>query len=438
MREVAVRMPKFSMAQEDGVLLSWLRQEGDTIAAGDVLCEVATDKVNMEVESPVGGRIVRLISAASQTVPVGEPIAVVATEADDLLEGLLDDPAPDAGSTDITPAVPSHATTTATTTAVNVTAAAGDGDGRAGVAQATPPSRRGPTPAAPAARRRAAELGVDMLAVAGSGRGGIVTVRDVETAAQEQPEAAAPAGTVGAKQASDGATTTGIDPGWADALTDRRRSVRAAVARIMTESSAVPQFTAWCDLDLEPLARDRGTIGWTTLLVHALAAAIRRRPEFSAVWHAGTVERLDHVGVAIAADTPVGLLAPVLTDPDLVDVSTLDGQVRASVDRARSGRLTAADLDGATVTLSNLGGFGVSSFQALLTPPQAAALSVGSIGPQPVVLGGGLAIRTMCRVGLTVDHRVVDGADAGRLLSELRTIAADPSWLFGNSDRSRR
>jgi pyruvate dehydrogenase E2 component (dihydrolipoamide acetyltransferase) len=222
-----------------------------------------------------------------------------------------------------------------------------------------------------------------------------------------------------------------VEPGFADVLAARRRSVRAAVNRAMTQSATVPQFTVFTDLDLEPLAAARGRLGWTALLVRALATVLRDAPVLNALSTADGVREQEHVGVALAADTPVGLLAPVVRDPDRMPVADLDTAVRRAVEKARSGRLSAADLDGATVTVSNLGGWGVGSFQALLTPPQAAVLSVGAIGPRPVVTAdGGLAARTTCTVGLTVDHRAADGADAARLLADLRELVADPHRLL--------
>jgi pyruvate dehydrogenase E2 component (dihydrolipoamide acetyltransferase) len=224
---------------------------------------------------------------------------------------------------------------------------------------------------------------------------------------------------------------SGVDPGFADALTARRRAVRAAVARAMAASAAIPQFTVFAELDLAALDRDRAGRGWTTLLVRAFATALRGHPALNATWSEQGPQRHRDVGLAVAVDTPVGLLAPVLRDPDQRPLAEVDGELRRLVQRARSGRLAAAELAGATTTVSNLGGFGVNSFQALLTPPHATVLSVGRIGPRPVALaGGGLAARVGCTVGLTVDHRVADGADAARLLADLADLAATPARLL--------
>jgi pyruvate dehydrogenase E2 component (dihydrolipoamide acetyltransferase) len=188
----------------------------------------------------------------------------------------------------------------------------------------------------------------------------------------------------------------------------------------MVATTQVPQYVLYRDLDLEATPR---THGWTVLLTHAFAAALRRHPDLNAGWADGSVRYHDQVGVALAVDTGHGLLAPVLTDPDLDDLDTLAARVADVVGRARAGRLGLAELSArATTTVSNLGGLGVTRFHALLTPPQATALAVGAVEPRVVPLPGGLGVRLRCTVGLTVDHRVADGAAAARLLTTLQGL----------------
>jgi pyruvate dehydrogenase E2 component (dihydrolipoyllysine-residue acetyltransferase) len=195
---------------------------------------------------------------------------------------------------------------------------------------------------------------------------------------------------------------------------------RVAVARRMEVSALVPQFVLYRDLDLEDVVR---THSWTVLFMRAFAAALRRHPALNARWVDGAVEHHDSVGVALAVDTPRGLLAPVLTDPDLVGLDVLAAAVGGVVGRARAGKLGLAELAApATATLSNLGGFGVGGFQALLTPPQATALAVGTVAPSVVPVAGGIGVRLRCTVGLSVDHRVADGAAAARLLGTLQEL----------------
>lgn len=198
----------------------------------------------------------------------------------------------------------------------------------------------------------------------------------------------------------------------------------------MTESASVPQFTAYADLDLQSLAAARGRIGWTSVLVYAVARTLREHPVLNSLWRDDESVPSDHVGIALAVDTPIGLVAPVVLDPDLMPIEEIDSTVRRTIDLARGGRLNGDALTGATFTLSNLGGFGVRAFQALVTPPQVAAISVGAIGEHPVGVNGAIAVRTMCSVGLTVDHRAADGADAGRFLADLSALLGAPSQLL--------
>ncbi|MEO5834670.1 MAG: dihydrolipoamide acetyltransferase family protein [Nakamurella sp.] len=468
--EVPFYMPKMSMTMETGELVSWLKQEGDVIRTGDVICEVATDKVDMEVESTVDGTIARIVARPGDTVPVGQPIAFISTEADDLMAGLFD-PAPDAPDDPATPGsdAPADVPTEDVADGVEV---------EAGV-----PSRRGPQPAVPFARRRASQLRVSLVDVIPTGRNGIITVQDVELAAAARdsrsgngsaaptavsvpvapsaptdppapapaptappapaptaPSAAVPAPTPPTTSApsitgsgSDSDSADAPDPGFADLLAGRRRSIRTAVARTMSASAVVPQFTVFAELDLEAAARVRNGIGWTTLLVRGLARALRGHPTVNAGWDdtaQAPAAPTDVVGVSLAVESAVGLLAPVVRDPDLLSIDEQDGLIRATIARARTGKLSGADLRGGTTTLSNLGGFGVPSFTSLLTPPQATALSVGAISLRPVVVGGGLAVRLGTTVGLTLDHRPVDGVDGARVLADLQELFRHPEKLL--------
>ncbi|GAA4705507.1 2-oxo acid dehydrogenase subunit E2 [Phytohabitans rumicis] len=370
MREVPVLMPKMSMTMQEGTLLVWHKAPGDPIRKGEPICDVATDKVDMEVEAPADGTLTRTLAAPDDTVEVGRPIAYIASAADDLLDGLLDEQAP-------APA----AAPAPTPTPVTVPAA-----GRA--------------PAVPLARMRAAALAIDLATVTGSGPDGCVLVADVEQVAAVRPSK----------------------------MDIRRRAVRAATARRMAPSAQVPQFTVYADLDLDTLAADRRGCRWTTLIGWAWAAALRGHA-LNATWVDSGPELYDHVGVAVAVDTPVGTLAPVLRDPDLMPVGRADTRVRDLATQARAGKLDLGSLTGATTTLLNLGGLGVVTGQTPLTPPQGTALTVGTIAAQPVAAADGVTVHTRGRVGLTVDQRLADAADAARLLGRLRGLLADPQAL---------
>jgi pyruvate dehydrogenase E2 component (dihydrolipoamide acetyltransferase) len=355
-KEVPLVMPKMSMTMTEGTFLTWHKAEGDRIAEGEVVCEVATDKVDMEVEATVAGTLTRLLATPEDVVAVGAPIAYVATESDELLEGLFNEPTP------TPPVQPSPPRTE----------------------QSTPPPLGVTVSAVPAARRLAAERGIDLATITPTGLWDTIRLPDVVAAGR------------------------------------KTRGGRTAIARRMTVSAQIPQFVLYRDLDLEATSR---THSWTVMLVRAFASALRRHPDLNASWVDDAVQHHDHVGVALAVDTDRGLLAPVLTDPDQVAPDTLATQVSDVVDRARAGRLGLAELSAhATTTVSNLGGLGVTGFHALLTPPQATALAIGAIEPKVVPVPGGVGVRLQCTVGLTVDHRVADGAGGARLLATLQEL----------------
>jgi pyruvate dehydrogenase E2 component (dihydrolipoamide acetyltransferase) len=435
MRELPLVMPKMSMTMEEGQVLAWHKKEGDTIAAGDIVCEVMTDKVNMDVEATVDGTITRIVVQQGDSIAVGEPMAFVASESDDLFEGLTLGPQPvqpSAPETALAAQPPSRSREIAQPPSRSREIAQPPSRSRE-IAQ--PPSRKGPIAAAPLARRRAAQLGIDLATIVGTGVGGAVTKKDVEQAAQAIAAAPTqptdiPSSTVQPRATQAAPPTIDATPAFAGALASQRRAVRQAVARKMTESAAVPQFTAYADLDVQALAAARGRIGWTSHLVYAVARILREHPMLNSLWQDDESVACDHVGIALAVDTPIGLIAPVIVDADLLTIDEADAAVRRTIEQARGGRLNGDTLAGATFTLSNLGGFGIRAFQALVTPPQVAALSVGAIGEHPVGANGALTVRTVCSVGLTVDHRAADGADAGRFIADLSSLLASPTALL--------
>jgi pyruvate dehydrogenase E2 component (dihydrolipoamide acetyltransferase) len=423
MPEIEVPMPKLSMTMEEGELITWVKHEGDQVRAGEVIAEVNSDKVEMEVESPADGTLVRLAAAEGEIVPVGAPIATLETEAEDLLGGILDAPAdgaakaeaearPDGGET-AAPAPSGDAPATDTDTAP------------------APPEEApaGPAPVVPAAWRRAAELGVDLAAVAGSGRNGLVRVADVEAAAapapSEQP-AAVPA--AAAAEAGD-VEEVPLSP------------MRRVVARRLTESmQSAPHFYLTVRVDVTRLLELRAElnrqlaaggqdlkVSVNDLLVKACAGLLAGNRELNVSFGGDNlvVHRRVHVGVAVAVDG--GLLVPVVRDADQKSLTQVAREAGELVGRARAGRLGGDDMGGGTFTVSNLGMLGVEQFTAVINPPEAAILAVGAAGPEPLVMADGqLEIRQVLRLTLSIDHRAVDGATGARFLSQLKDVLEQP------------
>jgi pyruvate dehydrogenase E2 component (dihydrolipoamide acetyltransferase) len=417
MPRVPLNMPKMSMTMEFGTVVEWLANPGDPIKNGDAVVVVTTDKVDMEVEATFDGVLEEIVAGEGAEIPVGQPIAWVQTEAEDLLGDLFAPPAAPAAPEEPTPvSLPEEP------------------------ARNEPASRRASEPtsdtsvrAVPLARRIAAEAGLDLSTVTATGPARTIRARDVRDAIAERDSRPAPAPVAASAPA---AVAAPVVPVTGELLGDSRvRRLRVATANVMVASAAIPQFTVFRALDLGRLARAREVslkgISWTSILVRAYALVLREFPQLNGYWVGQGVQANASVGVALAVDTPRGLLAPVLADPDRTTLRELDRRVREVADAIKRGDTDPNLFSGGTGTVSNLGGMGVDRFNALLTPPQATALSLGAVGRRPTVdADGELAVQIACEAGLTVDHRVADGADAARALDAMQTYLADPVLLL--------
>jgi pyruvate dehydrogenase E2 component (dihydrolipoamide acetyltransferase) len=417
MAEMPLTMPKMSMTMEEGIMVAWFKGAGDTVVAGEPVCEVTTDKVEMEVESPVDGTLSRIVASPEDVIKVGDPIAFINTEAEDLFGDLLRGESEPPASLEGTDggAVPEAAEAPA----------------------AEPTQESAPEPisrptAVPLARRLAEQDHIDLSTVKGTGPWGAIRVQDVEqlTADSVQPKQVQPATPTRPTQevvpAPETTTAAGVDQGWL--------RMRTQVAKVMSASAIIPQFTAYADVDLSKLAKVRKTVlggaSWTTILIKAQALALRTHHHLNDYWEDSNVVRNQHIGIGMAVDSERGLLAPILHNPDLVPLLELNEQVRSTAQAVRDGKTSLAALSGGTAVFSNLGSYGVDSFNALLTPRQSTAISCGTVGPKVMATGEDtFGVRTGCTVGLTVDHRIADGADAARYLNTLREILSDPTRL---------
>lgn len=409
--EIPLLMPKMSMTMTEGELTTWHKQVGDTIRAGEVVCEVMTDKVDMEVESPVDGVLSKIIIQAGDILPVGEPMAFITSDSDDLLGDLLA-PTPQAPAT-----LQDSSVTTDASTATVVTE----------VSTPTQPVIAGIPAAVPRARGMAKATGLDLATVRGTGTNGLITVADVERALGTPTPSITPQAPTPTRPAP-AVTTLIATPAPIQGEAKKRATVRERVGALMSQSALIPQFTAWRDINLENVAAARKGVSWNTILFRALSQTLRNMPELNGTWTT-QFNPADAVAVGLAIDSSIGLLAPTITDADRMDIEELDAELRALVARAKTGKIEARYLAPASSALSNLGSLGVERFNAMLTPPHITALSVGFVGRKPVAHEGGIALHMTATVGLTVDHRALDGADAARALNELARVLSSAELL---------
>lgn len=395
MAERQVRMPALSATMEDAELLTWLVAIGDSVRSGQPLAEVSTDKVDMELESPYDGVVVQILAEPGTRVALGEPVLVLTSDEDDLLGDL------DLGGDGPAAPEPSPA-------AEPSAAAASSPAPEQGAAPEIAPASS-VIAASPLVRREARRRGIDLATVPGSGSRGQITRADLE---QVRSAASAPAATAAS------AVTAAPRPAAATGGSAKQRAIRLATARTTIRSAAIPQFTLFRRIDVGRVGEQRQGRSWVTEIARALAGALARHPECNATWddEQGVAVPLPGVRIGIAVDSPDGLLVVAVDDPDAVPAAEADRTVREAIDRARAGKVLPTDMQGVSSSISSLGSLGVDRFNALLVPPQPTILSVGRIVDTPVVVDGRVGIRPMMEVGLTVDHRVADGANAARML----------------------
>ena len=446
MPRIPLLMPKMSMTMEFGTVEQWLVEVGGPVSDGDAVVVVTTDKVDMDVESTCDGTLAEILAQSGDQVPVGEPIAYIETEKDDLLGDLFAPAADEGASTGSTngageadSAAPVDAVSDepvdAPQPAAQIPASAGMTESSDGMTEATERPR-----AVPLARKLAAEAGIDLASVQPQGPNRTIRARDVraalESAAPPNPAVIpAHAGIPSAASATSGGVSTSSTSG--ELLGDAKsRRIRVATARVLDATALIPQFTVWRALDLSRLAVARKAslagVSWNTILLRAYALMLREYPALNGSWAGDGVRTNPRIGVALAIDTPAGLLAPVLRDPHTLGIRALDAAIKELAAAVKAGKADPSAMGGGTGTVSNLGSFGVQRFNALLTPPQATALSLGTVEVRPVFdADGAVRPRTVCEAGLTLDHRVADGADAARAFATMQAVLEDPFLLLG-------
>lgn len=476
-------LPDLGEGLTESELVAWKVAVGDTVQLNQIIAEVETAKALVELPAPYDGRVSRLFVEPGVTVAVGEPLVAFEVDAaepeGDAPAAPSSDPAPSAspdgreptlvgygarpesgarparrarpglavaGATarDAAPVAGTRTTAagapatmaTLAPTSTPAEAPAGASAARAG-ATATALAER--PRATPPVRKFARELGIDLASVAGSGDRGLITRGDVQQYADRRGN--------GSTEPVDGSAATAGAPAAHAGAREKRipiRGVRKATADAMVRSAfGAPQATVFLTVDVTPsmelvsrlrvlpeLAEARP--GLLAVVAKALLLAVRRTPEVNSRWDdaANEIVQAEYVHLGIAAATPRGLMVPVVRDADGMTLGDLSGAIRSLAETARAGRTAPADLSGGTITITNVGVFGVDAGTPILTPGEAAILAVGAVRRQPWEHDGGIALRQVLTLALTFDHRIVDGEQASRFLADIGRILADPASVL--------
>ncbi len=427
-----VIMPALEMAQESGVLVSWLRHEGESVAMGEPLMEIETDKVTVEIEAPASGTLGGVTAKEGDVIPVGQTIAWILGPAEQAPGAALVAQQSGRASSAAQQTHPVEASPLARKMAeehgIDLAALKSNGKrvekadvlayidaSHSPAAVASPPVKL--SPASPKARRLASERGIDVRSLAGSGPEGAVLAADVPSVAPTAESERADLETPGAV--------------W-----------RVMAEHMSASWTSVPHFYLVREVDASRLAEWRQRVGaavekksgvsptYTDLLVKLIATALREHPRLNATWADGKIELHKEFNIGVAVATEEGLIVPVIRTADAASVADIAAQRKDLVRRAQDRKLRPPDISGGTFTLTNLGMYGVDAFQAIVNGPQAAILAVGRIAERVVPVNGEIVIQPRMIMTLSCDHRVVDGARAAQFLDHLAALIEDPWRLL--------
>jgi pyruvate dehydrogenase E2 component (dihydrolipoamide acetyltransferase) len=435
-----VVMEALSPTMEEGRLVEWKKQEGEPVAVGDVLAEVETDKAVMELVARAGGTLLKHIVEAGSTVPVSEPVAVIGEPGEEsAADGKRDNKANGQRGTQPTP---DRDQPTSMPPAPPARAASETGGSRA-PAQAAPaasapaPGGPGRVKASPLARRIAAERGVDLGAVEGSGPEGRIVARDLEQTQVAEPPTAGAARPMAPVASPAVSGTTSVQPVPGTPFRDvPLTQIRKTIAKRLAQSiGPIPTFYLTSEVDMERVWEARESlsqeprVSFNDIIIKAVAMALRQHPACNAWWQDDHIRYWNEVHVSMAVAIDEGLITPVIRHADQKVLRQIAEESRDLAGRARERRLKPEEYTGGTFSVSNLGMLDIDEFTAVINPPEAGILAVGRIVQKPVAHADAIALRRRMRLTMSCDHRVIDGATGAQFLKTLKAMLENPLAL---------
>ncbi|MDX6529127.1 MAG: hypothetical protein QOH41_1417 [Blastocatellia bacterium] len=444
-----VVMPKLSPTMEEGQLSRWLKKEGDKVSMGEPLAEIDTDKATMEMQALSNGVLRKILINEGESAPLGQPIAIIGEPDEDissLLKEVAGKAAPPAAAPAAKEAQPAAqesepAAKKSQPAAQETAAAAPETETPAQESEPTTSTSRddGRQLISPIAARMAAEAGVNLKSLQGSGPGGRIVKRDIEAAMTAKPASAASGlglrGT-GAFRADEKGAVYGPSGYRDEPLSQMRRTI---AQRLVTSLGPVPHFFLTSEIDMDRAADMRSAINdlypdlklsINDLIIKVAAAALIQHPKVNASFQDKTIRYYEHADIGVAVATENGLITPVVRAADVKSLPAIAGEVRELAERARARKLKPEEYTGATFSISNLGMFGIDEFTAVINPPEGAILAIGAMKPRAVARDHEVVIKQTMRVTMSCDHRVIDGAVGAEFLRTFKQILENPLYLF--------
>jgi pyruvate dehydrogenase E2 component (dihydrolipoamide acetyltransferase) len=421
-----VIMPKLSPTMEEGQIARWLKKEGDKVSMGEPLAEIDTDKATMEMQALANGVLRKILINEGESAPLGQLIAVIAEPNEDIAAILSEAPA--IAETLVKAEAPAKAETPAPKQPEPKRPQPKEPEPKPAAEPAVATATNGRIIVSPVAARMAADSGLDLRSIHGSGPNGRIIKRDIE-AALSQPKAA-PA------QARFQPAMVATASAYRD---EPATQIRQTIAkRLVTSLGPVPHFFLTVDIEMDRAAEMRESIkaldpdlkiSVNDVIIKCAAAALMQHPEVNASFQEKFIRYYEHADIGVAVAIEDGLITPVIRAADQKSLSQIAGEVRELAERARSKKLKPEEYTGATFSISNLGMFGIDEFTAVINPPEGAILAIGTMTPKPVVRDNQVVVRQMMRVTMSCDHRVIDGATGAKFLQTFKKILENPLYL---------